>query len=93
MEGRGDFGRGEGTIIGFIASASYIGSTSAAACAQLGPQVFDQLAHRIGDSLDALEFEDYFMYPLDFVGRYDPAGEDATPVGRRSPHAIDDMFI
>ena len=32
---------------------------------KLWPQVLDQLAHRIGDGFDALEFEDFLVYPLD----------------------------
>ena len=48
---------------------------------QLRPQVLDQLAHRIGDGFDAPELEDFLVYPLDFVGRYDPAVEDTRLVG------------
>jgi hypothetical protein len=44
---------------------------------KFGPQVFDQLAHRIGDGLDALELEDFLAYPLNFVRHDDPAVEDA----------------
>ena len=42
---------------------------------KLWPQVLDQLAHRIGDGFDALEFEDFLVYPLDFVGGYHPPVE------------------
>jgi hypothetical protein len=55
---------------------------SAAACAPaLAIEVLDQLPHRIGNCFDALEFENSLMYPLDFVGRYDPVIEDARLVG------------
>ena len=36
-----------------------------------------ELAHWIGDGFDALKFEDLLVYPLNFIGHYDPAIEDA----------------
>jgi hypothetical protein len=37
---------------------------------QLGPQVLDQLAHGIGDDLDALKLKDFLVYTLDLVDRF-----------------------
>jgi hypothetical protein len=47
----------------------------------LRPQVLDQLAHWIGDGFNALELKDVLVYPLDFVGHYDPTVEDAGLIG------------
>jgi hypothetical protein len=48
---------------------------------QLGPQVLDQLAHGIGDGLDALELKDFLVYPLDLVGHNDPTFENPRLIG------------
>jgi hypothetical protein len=47
---------------------------------QLRPQVFDQLAHRLGDGFDVLEVEDFPVDALDLGRVDDPAIEDARLV-------------
>ena len=44
---------------------------------QLRPQVFDQLAHRLGDGLDVFEIENLPVDALDLSRVDDPAIEDA----------------
>jgi hypothetical protein len=44
---------------------------------QLGPQILNGLAHRVGDGFDALEVENALMDAFDLVRLNNPAIEDA----------------
>jgi hypothetical protein len=55
---------------------------------QLGPQLFDQLAHRIRDGFNALEGKNFLVYAFDLVRQHDAAIEDARFIGIAVPAAV-----
>jgi hypothetical protein len=68
---------GEANPVGRRTSAISPEPSSAGACDQLGPQILNELAHRVRDGFDALEVENAFMDAFDIVRLNNPAIEDA----------------
>jgi len=68
---------GEANPVGRRTSAISREPSSAGACDQLGPQILNELAHRVGDGFDALEVENALMDAFDIVRLNNPAIEDA----------------
>jgi hypothetical protein len=68
---------GEANPVGRRTSAISREPSSAELVDQSGPQILNELAHRVGDGFDALEVENALMDAFDIVRLNNPAIEDA----------------